>query len=54
MEELKETAENEEQALESKIRAAEGEARLVQEQVEDLTNAKDEAARRADKKANDL
>lgn len=54
MEELKEVAENEKRALESKIRAAEDEARLAQEQVEDLTNAKDEAARRADKKANDL
>lgn len=54
MEELKEAAENEKRALESRIRAAEDEARLAHEQVEDLTNAKDEAARRADKKANDL
>lgn len=54
MEELKEAAENDKRLLESKIRAAEDEARLAQEQVEDLTNAKDEATRRADKKANDL
>ncbi|KAL7928284.1 MAD domain-containing protein [Trichoderma chlorosporum] len=54
MEQLKEAAENEKRLLESKVRAAEDEARLAQEQVEDLSSAKDEAARRADKKANDL
>ncbi|UKZ82720.1 hypothetical protein TrVFT333_010515 [Trichoderma virens FT-333] len=54
MEELKEAAANEKRLLESKVRAAEDEARLAQEQIEDLSSAKDEAARRADKKANDL
>ncbi|KAL7941525.1 MAD domain-containing protein [Trichoderma barbatum] len=54
MEQLKEAAENDKRLLESKIRAVEDEARLAQEQVEDLTSAKNEAARRADKKANDL
>ncbi|PON23282.1 mitotic spindle assembly checkpoint protein MAD1 [Trichoderma gamsii] len=54
MEELKEAVENDKRSLESKLRAAEDETRLLQEQLEDLTSAKDEAARRADKRANDL
>lgn len=54
MEQLKEAAENDKRVLESKVRAAEDEARLAQEQLEDLSSATDEAARRADKKANDL
>ncbi|KAL6892114.1 spindle assembly checkpoint component Mad1 [Trichoderma evansii] len=54
MEERKEAAENDKRLLESKLRAAEDETRLLQEQIEDLTSAKDEAARRADKRANDL
>ncbi|KAL7919422.1 spindle assembly checkpoint component Mad1 [Trichoderma austrokoningii] len=54
MEELKAAVENDKRALESKLRAAEDETRLLQEQLEDLTSAKDEAARRADKRASDL
>ncbi|KAL7800274.1 MAD domain-containing protein [Trichoderma ceciliae] len=54
IEELKEAAENDKRSLESKARAAEDEARLLLEQLEDLSSARDEAARRADKKVNDL
>ncbi|EGR44849.1 uncharacterized protein TRIREDRAFT_111774 [Trichoderma reesei QM6a] len=54
LEQLKEASENEKRQLESKLRAAEDEARLAQEQLEDVTSAKDEAARRADKTASDL
>ncbi|TFB01406.1 Spindle assembly checkpoint component MAD1 [Trichoderma ghanense] len=54
LEQLKESSENDKRQLESKLRAAEDEARLAQEQLEDVTSAKDEAARRADKKASDL
>ncbi|KAK5991496.1 Spindle assembly checkpoint component MAD1-like protein [Cladobotryum mycophilum] len=54
MDEIKEAVENDKRALESKVREAQDEGRLLQEQLEDLSSAKDEAARRADKKISDL
>ncbi|CAH0054887.1 unnamed protein product [Clonostachys solani] len=54
LDELKDSGENDKRALERRARAAEDEARLLQEQLEDLSTAKDEAARIADKKQNDL
>lgn len=54
MEELKENAELEKKALERKAREAQDEAQLLQEQLEDLSAAKDEAARIADRKITDL
>ncbi|POR36601.1 Spindle assembly checkpoint component mad1 [Tolypocladium paradoxum] len=53
MEELKEAAETEQKASERKARHAQDEARLLQEQLDDLSTAKEEAARIADKKITD-
>ncbi|KAJ6447301.1 spindle assembly checkpoint component MAD1 [Purpureocillium lavendulum] len=54
LEELRETAVAEQKSLDRKAREAQDEARLLQEQLDDLSAAKDEAARIADKKMADL
>ena len=54
MEEVKQAVESDKRILERRSREAEDEARLLQEQLEDLSNAKDEAARISDRKVNDL
>ncbi|KFH45330.1 Spindle assembly checkpoint component-like protein [Hapsidospora chrysogenum ATCC 11550] len=54
VEDLRQTVESEKRALERRSREAEDEARLLQEQLDDLSSAKDEAARIADRKVNDL
>lgn len=54
MEELKEAMESDKRALERRARQAEDETRLLQEQLEDLSNARDEAARMSDKKLSDM
>lgn len=54
VDELKESVERDKRALERRARAAEDEARLLQEQLDDLSSAKDEAARIADKRINNL
>lgn len=54
MDQLKMTMDEEKRLLERRARAAEDEARLLQEQLEDLSSAKEEAARNSDRKANDL
>ena len=54
MNQLRETATQEKASLERRVRQAEDEARLVQEQLEDLSTARDDAARVADKKLTDL
>ncbi|KAF4123078.1 mitotic spindle assembly checkpoint protein MAD1 [Geosmithia morbida] len=54
MDALKKSVDADKRALERRARQAEDEARLLQEQLEDLANAKDEAARMADKKTSDL
>lgn len=53
VDQLKETAEQEKKALERKVREAQDEVRLLEEQLQDLSNAKDEAARMSDKKISD-
>ncbi|KAM0325845.1 hypothetical protein ACHAQA_007147 [Verticillium albo-atrum] len=52
--EIRETSNQEKSTWEKRARDAEEEARLVQEQLEDLSNAKDEAARISEKKTIDL
>ncbi|KAG5959447.1 hypothetical protein E4U58_004986 [Claviceps cyperi] len=54
LEESKERLAAEVKALERKAREAQDEAHLLQEQLEDLSTAKDDAARIADKKLNDM
>lgn len=54
VEDLKEAADAEKRSAERRARQATEEARLLQEQLEDVTNAKDEAARLSDKKIKDL
>lgn len=54
IEDMKEAADTEKRSWERKAREAIDEARLLQEQLEDTTNAKDEAARLSDKKIKDL
>ncbi|KEY69939.1 hypothetical protein S7711_06471 [Stachybotrys chartarum IBT 7711] len=54
MEELKENSERDKRTVERKAREAQDEARLLQEQLEDLSTAKDDAARIAEKKITDL
>ncbi|KAF4896221.1 Spindle assembly checkpoint component MAD1 [Colletotrichum fructicola] len=51
---LREGASEEKSSLEKRARSAEDEARLLQEQLEDLSSAKDEAARINEKKTIDL
>lgn len=54
MEELKQAAEEDKKALERKVRESQDEARLVEEQLQDLIAAKEEAARIAEKNTADL
>ncbi|KAF7561923.1 hypothetical protein G7046_g2218 [Stylonectria norvegica] len=54
LDEVKDATDKEKAALKSKARDAQEEARLLQEQLEDLSTAKDEAARIADRKITDL
>ncbi|ROT42231.1 spindle assembly checkpoint component MAD1 [Sodiomyces alkalinus F11] len=54
LDEMRETSSQEKLSWERKIRDAEDEARLLQEQLEDLATAKDEAARIHDKKITDV
>lgn len=54
MEELRERSQTDVKSLERKAREAQDEARLLQEQLDDLSTAKDDAARIADKKMNDM
>ncbi|OAQ65890.1 spindle assembly checkpoint component MAD1 [Pochonia chlamydosporia 170] len=54
MEELRDRSESDVKAWERKTREAQDEARLLQEQLDDLSTAKDDAARIADKKMNDV
>lgn len=54
MDDAKDEAERAKRDAECKARAAEDEAQLVKEQLDDLSAARDEAARVADKKINDL
>jgi mitotic spindle assembly checkpoint protein MAD1 len=52
--EFRDNSENDRAAMEKKTRDAEEEARLLQEQLEDLSSAKDEAARINEKKILDI
>ncbi|KAM0297242.1 hypothetical protein ACHAPM_009775 [Fusarium culmorum] len=54
LEQIKESIEDDKKKLERKARDAEDEARLLQDQLEDLSAAKYEAARIADRKATDM
>ncbi|KAF7549715.1 hypothetical protein G7Z17_g6194 [Cylindrodendrum hubeiense] len=54
LDEVKDATEQDKKALERKARDAEDEARLLQEQLEDLSTAKEEAARIADRKITDF
>ncbi|KAI5464978.1 spindle assembly checkpoint component Mad1 [Mariannaea sp. PMI_226] len=54
LDDLKASVEQDKKALERKARDGEEEARLLQEQLEDLSTAKGEAARIADRKITDL
>ncbi|OAA35938.1 Mitotic checkpoint [Metarhizium rileyi] len=54
MNEMRERSESDVKALERKARETQDEARLLQEQLDDLSTAKDEAARIADRKMNDM
>lgn len=54
MDALREAADAEHRALELKARQARDEASLLREQLDDLSAAKDESAREADKKISDL
>lgn len=54
LEELKQRSAAEAKAVERRAREAQDEARLLQEQLEDLSTARDDAARIADKKLNDM
>ncbi|KAK8042446.1 hypothetical protein PG994_012929 [Apiospora phragmitis] len=52
--ELKESAERDARALEKKARESEGEARLLQEQLDDLSAVKEESDRMSQKRISDL
>lgn len=54
MDELRERSQSDYKALERKAREAQDEARLLQEQLDDLSTAKDDEARIADRKMNDM
>ncbi|KAI6784850.1 uncharacterized protein J7T54_007944 [Emericellopsis cladophorae] len=54
LEDVQESIDVDKKAWERKTREAQDNVRLLQEQVDDLTDAKEEAARIADKKTNDL
>ncbi|KAK4189498.1 spindle assembly checkpoint component Mad1 [Podospora australis] len=54
LEELRQEKENQKRELEAKARSALDEARLLQEQLEDLNAEKDEAARMTEREINDL
>ena len=54
MEELKQAAEEEKKALERKVRESQDKARLIEEQLQDISAAKEEAARIAEKSTADL
>ncbi|KAL2760271.1 hypothetical protein ACRALDRAFT_1078944 [Sodiomyces alcalophilus JCM 7366] len=54
LDEMRESSSQEKLSWEKKVRDAEEEARLLQEQLEDLATAKDEAARINEKKMTDL
>ena len=54
LDELREKSETDTKALERKVRDSQDGARLLQEQLDDLSAAKEDGARIADKKINDL